>query len=108
MFSFWPQAAASASSKRTEQIVLQLKKTSNLLSMTFEVLLNRCAAAYKVDEAVKVFESWREFGIDDDVAVFHGLLMWFSMSIIRKGENRRSIELLPRNDVKRNVARGKN
>ncbi|KAF3531953.1 hypothetical protein DY000_02043005 [Brassica cretica] len=106
MFSFWPQAAASASSKRTELIVLQLKKTSNLLSMTFEVLLNRCAAAYKVDEAVKHVEfaeavlcSYRREFVGCDVK---------AMSIIRKGENRRSIELLPRNDVKRNVARGKN
>ncbi|KAG7631316.1 Pentatricopeptide repeat [Arabidopsis suecica] len=43
---------------------------------TYEVLLNRYAAAHKVDEAVGVFERRKEFGIDDDLVAFHGLLMW--------------------------------
>lgn len=43
---------------------------------TYEVLLNRYAAAHKVDEAVAVFERRREFGIEDDLVAFHGLLMW--------------------------------
>lgn len=43
---------------------------------TYEVWLNRYAAAHKVDEAVKVFERRREFGIEDDLVAFRGLLMW--------------------------------
>ncbi|XP_006300036.2 putative pentatricopeptide repeat-containing protein At3g15200 [Capsella rubella] len=43
---------------------------------TYDVLLNRYAAAHKVDEAVGVFERRREFGIEDDLVAFHGLLMW--------------------------------
>ncbi|KFK38865.1 hypothetical protein AALP_AA3G170500 [Arabis alpina] len=43
---------------------------------TYEVLLNRYAAAHKVDEAVGVYERRREFGIEDDLVAFHGLLMW--------------------------------
>lgn len=43
---------------------------------TYEVLLNRYAAAHKVDEAVGVFERRREFGVEDDLVAFHGLLMW--------------------------------
>ncbi|CAN8269309.1 unnamed protein product [Cochlearia groenlandica] len=43
---------------------------------TYEVLLNRYAAAHKVEEAVGVFERRREFGLEDDLVAFHGLLMW--------------------------------
>ncbi|CAH8293229.1 unnamed protein product [Eruca vesicaria subsp. sativa] len=43
---------------------------------TYEVLLNRYAAAHKVDEAVKVFERRREFGIEDDSVAFYVLLKW--------------------------------
>lgn len=43
---------------------------------TYGVLLHRYAAAHRVDEAVKVYERRREFGIEDELVAFRGLLMW--------------------------------
>lgn len=43
---------------------------------TYRVLLNRYAAAHKVDEAVGIFLRRKEFGIVDESIAFQGLLMW--------------------------------
>ncbi|CAA7015054.1 unnamed protein product [Microthlaspi erraticum] len=56
-------------SKRGDGLLLVDEKT-------YEVLLNRYAAAHKVDEAVEVYERRREFGIEDDLVAFHKLLLW--------------------------------
>ncbi|VVA97697.1 unnamed protein product [Arabis nemorensis] len=59
------------------QVFDEMSKRDGLIdAKTYEVLLTRYAAAHRVDEAVGVFEKRREFGIEDDLVAFHGLLMW--------------------------------
>ncbi|XP_010487338.1 PREDICTED: putative pentatricopeptide repeat-containing protein At3g15200 [Camelina sativa] len=59
------------------QVFDEMSKRDGFINeKTYVVLLNRYAAAHKVDEAVGVFERRREFGIEDDLVAFHGLLMW--------------------------------
>ena len=62
--------------RRFEEFHQVFDEMSKRDAKTYEVLLNRYAAAHKVDEAVKVFERRREFGIEDDSVAFHGLLKW--------------------------------
>ncbi|KAL0743585.1 hypothetical protein Bca4012_085098 [Brassica carinata] len=62
--------------RRFEELHQVFDEMSERDEKTYGVLLNRYAAAHKVDEAVKVFERRREFGIEDDSVAFHGLLLW--------------------------------
>ncbi|KAJ0264118.1 putative pentatricopeptide repeat-containing protein [Hirschfeldia incana] len=62
--------------RRFEEFYHVFDEMSERDGKTYEVLLNRYAAAHKVDEAVKVFERRREFGIEDDSVAFRGLLKW--------------------------------
>ncbi|KAF7822685.1 putative pentatricopeptide repeat-containing protein [Senna tora] len=43
---------------------------------TFGTLINRYAAAHKVDEAIDVFYKRKEFGLELDLSAFQTLLMW--------------------------------
>ncbi|KAH7544098.1 hypothetical protein JRO89_XS15G0104600 [Xanthoceras sorbifolium] len=43
---------------------------------TYGILLNRYAAAHKVEESIEVFNRRNEFGLRDDSVAFQGLLMW--------------------------------
>ncbi|CAN1198800.1 Putative pentatricopeptide repeat-containing protein At3g15200 [Linum perenne] len=42
---------------------------------TYRVLVNRYAAAHKVDEAIGIFHKRKEFGLEDEAAAFRVLLM---------------------------------
>ncbi|KAF8024107.1 hypothetical protein BT93_F1339 [Corymbia citriodora subsp. variegata] len=43
---------------------------------TYGVLLNRYAAAHKVDEAINIFYGRRDFGLEIDLVAFQALLLW--------------------------------
>lgn len=43
---------------------------------TFETLINRYAAAHKVEEAIDVFYRRKDFGLEVDLPAFQTLLMW--------------------------------
>ncbi|KAF8047655.1 hypothetical protein N665_2895s0003 [Sinapis alba] len=62
--------------RRFEEFHQVFDEMSERDEKTYEVLLNRYAAAHRVDEAVKVYERRREFGIEDGLVAFHGLLKW--------------------------------
>ncbi|XP_010542294.1 PREDICTED: putative pentatricopeptide repeat-containing protein At3g15200 [Tarenaya hassleriana] len=59
------------------QVFDEMSKRNGLANEeTYEVLLNRYAASHRVDEAIAIYGRRREFGIEDDLAAFQGLLMW--------------------------------
>ncbi|KAM0997881.1 hypothetical protein ACFX2I_007684 [Malus domestica] len=43
---------------------------------TYEILLNRYAAAHRVEEAIDVFYKRKEFGLELDLVAFQKLMMW--------------------------------
>ncbi|KAJ4726356.1 putative Pentatricopeptide repeat-containing protein [Melia azedarach] len=66
--------------RRFEELVLVFDEMSERKGLvneqTYGTLLNRYAAAHKVEEAIGVFNRRKEFGIEVDLVAFHSLLMW--------------------------------
>lgn len=54
----------------------EMSKRGNVVTeKTFSILLNRYAAAHKIDEAIEMFYKRREFGLELDLIAFNTLLM---------------------------------
>ncbi|KAB1216578.1 hypothetical protein CJ030_MR4G002182 [Morella rubra] len=67
-------------SQRFEELIKVLDEMSNREGLvnesTYEILLNRFAAAHKVEEAIVIFNRREEFGLESDMVAFQRLLMW--------------------------------
>ncbi|KAJ4846724.1 hypothetical protein Tsubulata_048058 [Turnera subulata] len=58
------------------QVLDEMSKRAGLVNEeTFGVLLNRYAAAHKVEEAIGIFERRKQFGLELDLVAFQKLLM---------------------------------
>lgn len=59
------------------QVLEEMHKREELVSEgTFEILLNRYAAAHKVEEAIDAFYKRKEFGLELDLVAFQKLMLW--------------------------------
>lgn len=59
------------------QVLEEMSKRKGLFDeRTYGVLLNRYAAAHKVDEAIDIFHGRRDFGLETDLVAFQALLLW--------------------------------
>lgn len=59
------------------EVLDEMSRRKGLLDeKTFEVLLNRYAAARKVEEAIEVYKRRKQFGIENDLVAFQALLTW--------------------------------
>ncbi|CAN6560971.1 unnamed protein product [Malus baccata var. baccata] len=59
------------------QVLEEMHKREGLISEgTYEILLNRYAAAHKVEEAIDVFYKRKEFGLELDLGAFQKLMLW--------------------------------
>ncbi|KAI6687273.1 hypothetical protein NL676_024101 [Syzygium grande] len=59
------------------QVLEEMSKRKGLFDeRTYGVLLNRYAAAHKVDEAINIFYGRRGFGLETDLVAFQALLLW--------------------------------
>ncbi|XP_030511922.1 putative pentatricopeptide repeat-containing protein At3g15200 [Rhodamnia argentea] len=59
------------------QVLEEMSKRKGLFDeRTYGVLLNRYAAAHKVDEAINIFHGRRDFGLETDLMAFQALLLW--------------------------------
>ncbi|KAK7850236.1 putative pentatricopeptide repeat-containing protein At3g15200 [Quercus suber] len=67
-------------SQRFEEVVQvfdEMSKRKGLVNEgTYGILLNRFAAAHKVEEAIGVFNKRKEFGLEIELVAFQKLLMW--------------------------------
>ena len=67
-------------SQRFEEVVQVLDEMSKRKGLvnegTYGILLNRFAAAHKVEEAIGIFNKRKEFGLEIDLVAFQKLLMW--------------------------------
>ncbi|EXC08475.1 hypothetical protein L484_009618 [Morus notabilis] len=63
--------------EEVHQVLVKMREREGLLNeATYAILLNRYAAAHKVDEAMDVFRRRKEFGLECDLVAFQNLLMW--------------------------------
>ncbi|KAF5460960.1 hypothetical protein F2P56_020792 [Juglans regia] len=66
--------------RRFEELVKVLDEMSSRKGLvneeTYGILINRFAAAHKVEDAIGVFNRRKEFGLDSDLVPFQRLLMW--------------------------------
>lgn len=59
------------------QVLDEMSKREGLISEgTYGILLNRYAAAHRVEEAIFTFYKRKEFGLELDLVAFQKLLMW--------------------------------
>ncbi|PON92762.1 Tetratricopeptide-like helical domain containing protein [Trema orientale] len=64
--------------EEVDQVFDEMSKRNGLVNeVTYGILLNRYAAAHKVEEAIDVFKRRKEFGLEvDDLVPFQTLLLW--------------------------------
>ncbi|XP_059443961.1 putative pentatricopeptide repeat-containing protein At3g15200 isoform X1 [Corylus avellana] len=66
--------------QRFEEMIQVLDKMSKRKGLvnneTYEILLNRFAAAHKVEEAIDIFNKRKQFGLESDLVALQRLLMW--------------------------------
>ncbi|KAG2677797.1 hypothetical protein I3760_12G113600 [Carya illinoinensis] len=66
--------------RRFEELIKVLDEMSSRKGLvneeTYGILINRFAAAHKVEDAIGIFNRRKEFGLDSDLVSFQRLLMW--------------------------------
>ncbi|TYK23134.1 putative pentatricopeptide repeat-containing protein [Cucumis melo var. makuwa] len=63
--------------EEVDKVFVEMSKRKELVNEeTYSVLLNRYAAAHKVEEAISIFYRRQEFGLEMNLIAFQSLLMW--------------------------------